>query len=153
MKSLPWFERNLLLRILNALMLIAAGELCFAETSDEITIGQIYDKGLSEGKSYSLLDYLSNKIGPRLSGSPGAAAAVERSRHVNEEFGFDPVWQQPGDGTYIWYLYFELCDSCCCWNFRYQLRTRFGGGDQRVDRGARPVLLSTWPTGSKKTIG
>lgn len=67
----------------------------FSQSSDEITIRKIYDKALAEGKSYSMLDYLCNKIGSRLSGSPGAAAAVEWSRHTMEDFGFDSVWLQP----------------------------------------------------------
>ncbi len=67
----------------------------FAQSSDELTIRKIYDKALSEGESYAMLDYLCNKVGSRLSGSPGAAAAVEWSRHVMEEYGFDSVWLQP----------------------------------------------------------
>lgn len=81
--------------ILKTLLLIVISNLCLAQSSDETTIRQIYDKALAEGKSYSMLDYLSNKIGSRLSGSPGAAAGVEWSRHVMEDFGFDSVWLQP----------------------------------------------------------
>lgn len=66
-----------------------------AQSSDELTIRKIYDKALAEGQSYNMLDYLCNKVGARLSGSPGAAAAVEWSRHVMEEYGFDSVWLQP----------------------------------------------------------
>jgi len=67
----------------------------FAQSSDDLTLRKIYDKALAEGQSYAMLDYLCNKVGPRLSGSPGAAAAVEWSRHVMEEYGFDSVWLQP----------------------------------------------------------
>jgi hypothetical protein len=42
-----------------------------------------------------MLEHLAVKIGPRLSGSPGAAAAVEWSRHVMKEYEFDSVWLQP----------------------------------------------------------
>lgn len=70
--------------------LVAVGQ-----SSDELTIRKIYDKALAEGQSYAMLDYLSNKVGARLSGSPGAAAAVEWSRHVMEDYGFDSVWLQP----------------------------------------------------------
>lgn len=66
-----------------------------AQTQDELVIKQIYNKALVDGKSYPMLEYLSTKIGARLSGSPGAAAAVEWSRHVMEDFGFDSVWLQP----------------------------------------------------------
>lgn len=42
-----------------------------------------------------MLEHLTTRIGPRLSGSPGAAAAVEWSRHVMQEYEFDSVWLQP----------------------------------------------------------
>ncbi len=69
--------------------------MALAQSSDELTIRKIYDKSLAEGQSYQMLDYLCHKIGARLSGSPGAAAAVEWSRHVMEDSGFDSVWLQP----------------------------------------------------------
>jgi carboxypeptidase Q len=67
----------------------------FAQQSDEDMIKSIFNTELSQGKSYSMLEYLTTKIGARLSGSPGAAAGVEWSRHVMEQFGFDTVWLQP----------------------------------------------------------
>ena len=66
----------------------------YAQTQDESTIRQIYDKALTEGRSYPMLEYLATKIGPRLSGSPGAAAAVEWSRHEMDNFA-DSVILQP----------------------------------------------------------
>lgn len=72
------------------LFLIAA----VAQTQDESTIKQLFDKALTEGKSYQWLEYLSTKVGSRLSGSPGAAAGVEWSRHEMENFA-DSVWLQP----------------------------------------------------------
>lgn len=74
---------------------LVTGLIVQAQTKDETTIKQIFDQALSNGKSYSMLYELSVNIGPRLSGSPGAAAAVEWSRHVMEGFGFDSVWLQP----------------------------------------------------------
>jgi hypothetical protein len=67
----------------------------FAQSTDEALIKQIYAKELTEGKSYEMLEYLTTRIGARLSGSPGAAAAVEWSRQVMQEFGFDTVILQP----------------------------------------------------------
>ena len=66
-----------------------------AQTTDEAAIRQIYDEALANGKSYSMLEYLSTKIGARLSGSEGAAKAVDWSKKTMEEFGFDSVWLQP----------------------------------------------------------
>src|SRR6478609_8580228 len=67
----------------------------FGQTSDESTVKLIFDNALRNGKSYEMLNHLTTKVGSRLSGSPGAAAAVEWSRHVMEEYGFDSVWLQP----------------------------------------------------------
>lgn len=66
-----------------------------AVAQDEQAIRKIFDEALARGKSYEMLYDLTTKIGPRLSGSPGAAAAVEWSRHVMEDYGFDSVWLQP----------------------------------------------------------
>ncbi len=66
-----------------------------AIAQDENTIRTIFDEALAKGKSYEMLYDLTTKIGPRLSGSPGAAAAVEWSRHVMQDYGFDSVWLQP----------------------------------------------------------
>ncbi len=62
---------------------------------DESTVKLIFDNALQNGKSYEMLHHLSTKVGSRLSGSPGAAAAVEWSRHIMQDFGFDSVWLQP----------------------------------------------------------
>jgi carboxypeptidase Q len=82
-------------RFIPLFILLVISYASVGQSSDELNIRQIYNKALSEGKSYSMLEYLTTKIGPRLSGSPGAAAAVEWSRHVMEDFGFDSVWLQP----------------------------------------------------------
>ncbi len=66
----------------------------FAQT-DEAMVKKIFDEALSRGESYSMLEQLTKEVGPRLSGSPGAAAGVEWSRHVMEQYGFDSVWLQP----------------------------------------------------------
>jgi len=67
----------------------------FSQTSDEAMIKQIFDQALSKGKSYEMLYDLSVNVGPRLSGSPGAAAGVEWSRNAMRQLGFDSVWLQP----------------------------------------------------------
>jgi carboxypeptidase Q len=64
------------------------------QAQDASTIKQIYDAELTAGKSYSMLEYLSLKIGARLSGSPGAAAGVDWTRHIMEDFA-DVVKLQP----------------------------------------------------------
>jgi Zn-dependent M28 family amino/carboxypeptidase len=61
----------------------------------EENIRKIYDTELSTGHSYQNLRYLTKEIGNRLSGSPGAAAAVEWTRQLMESYGFDTVYLQP----------------------------------------------------------
>lgn len=83
--------KNLLL-----ILLIGVPALINAQSSqDGESLKQIYDEALKNGKSFDMLTELCTKIGPRLSGSPNAAAAVEWSRHMMEKNGFDSVWLQP----------------------------------------------------------
>lgn len=69
-------------------------DIAYGQSDDEKMIKRIFDEALTNGQSYEMLDYLSNNIGARLSGSPQAAAAVEWSRQVMESYGFDKVYLQ-----------------------------------------------------------
>ncbi|WP_281990021.1 M20/M25/M40 family metallo-hydrolase [Aquimarina aggregata] len=62
---------------------------------DSIILKKLYDTSLLNGKSYSWLDYLSNQIGGRLSGSINAQKAVEWGEKELKELGIDKVWLQP----------------------------------------------------------
>jgi len=62
---------------------------------DSLTIRKIYDKALLNGKSYDWLDYLSNNIGGRLSGSLEAEKAVRYTEAELKKLGLDKVWLQP----------------------------------------------------------
>ena len=77
------------------LTLVFSLHTAFAQQSDEAVIRQLFDEALARGQSYQMLEHLTTKIGPRLSGSPGAAAAVEFTRQIMTEYGFDSVWLQP----------------------------------------------------------
>ncbi len=55
----------------------------------------ITDTAMLEGKAHNMLRELCFDIGPRLSGSPQAAAAVEWSRQTMLKLGFDNVHLQP----------------------------------------------------------
>lgn len=70
-------------------------EVTSAQKNDEAMIKSIFDTSLKNGESYEMLEHLTTEIGSRLSGSPGAAAAVEWSRQVMTAYGFDSVWLQP----------------------------------------------------------
>jgi carboxypeptidase Q len=63
--------------------------------SDEEVFKTIYSTSLTNGKSYEWLDYLSNKIGGRLSGSKNAELAVQYTKTQLELLGLDKVWLQP----------------------------------------------------------
>lgn len=55
----------------------------------------IVDTAMLDGRAYSLLTELCTGIGPRLSGSPHAAAAVEWAQRVMLDYEFDNVHLQP----------------------------------------------------------
>lgn len=63
--------------------------------TDSIVVKNLFNKALSNGKSYQWLDYLSNNIGGRLSGSPQAQQAVEWGEKLMKDLHFDKVWLQP----------------------------------------------------------
>jgi hypothetical protein len=62
--------------------------------NDSVIIRKIYNEALTNGKSYSNLDYLANKIGGRLAGSPEAQKAVEWTFKAMKEAGADTVYLQ-----------------------------------------------------------
>ncbi len=61
---------------------------------DAFFIRSIYDAALIKGQAYDWLNYLSQRIGGRLSGSPQAAAAVEYTRQELLQLGLDTVYLQ-----------------------------------------------------------
>jgi hypothetical protein len=63
--------------------------------SDADNIKTIYKNALINGQSYQWLDYLSNEIGGRLSGSLNAELAVAYTKTELENLGLDSVWLQP----------------------------------------------------------
>jgi hypothetical protein len=68
-----------------------------SQTSQEnsVFIDKIYDEALSNGKSYEWLDYLSNQIGGRLSGSINYERSVKWSKEELDLLEIDSVWLQP----------------------------------------------------------
>lgn len=81
-------------------LLFVVGNYAFAKavqnsTADSLTMRSIYTTSLTEGNSYEWLEYLSNTIGSRLSGSAGAERAVQWTKEELEKAGLDKVWLQP----------------------------------------------------------
>lgn len=64
-------------------------------TKDSIMLKKLYNTALTDGKAYDWLDYLSNEIGGRLSGSVEAEYAVKYTEAQLNELGLDKVWLQP----------------------------------------------------------
>ncbi len=62
--------------------------------TDQQIIRTLYDNSLTNGMSYQWLDYLSNQIGGRLSGSENAEKAVQYTKSELEKLGLDKVWLQ-----------------------------------------------------------
>jgi hypothetical protein len=62
---------------------------------DAFFLRNIHNVALTKGQSYPWLDYLCNRIGARLSGSPASIAAVEYTKQMLDTLGLDSVWLQP----------------------------------------------------------
>lgn len=86
--------RNLLLLLI---ALIFSSEVISQKghVEDSLIIKNIFDAALLDGKSYDWLDYLSNEIGGRLSGSLEAELAVKYTEAELNKLGLDKVWLQP----------------------------------------------------------
>lgn len=66
-----------------------------AQNNDQNQIKEIYNSALTDGNGYAWLNYLSNQIGGRLSGSLQAQQAVDYTKKVLDSMGLDRVWLQP----------------------------------------------------------
>ena len=66
-----------------------------AQNTDQKQIDEIYKTALTNGSGYAWLNYLSNQIGGRLSGSLQAQKAVDYTNKVLDSMGLDRVWLQP----------------------------------------------------------
>ena len=62
--------------------------------ANSVFIEKIYDEALSNGKSYKWLDYLSNQIGGRLSGSINYERSVKWGKEELDLLELDSVWLQ-----------------------------------------------------------
>ena len=78
-----------------AFLLVAPYLVSAQEKSDEVMIASIYDEVLSNSPIYENLRVLCKDVGHRLSGSTGAAAAVEYTRQLMIAYDFDTVYLQP----------------------------------------------------------
>jgi carboxypeptidase Q len=82
------------MRKLFILVLFCSSFCANGQPGDSLTIRKIYDEALGKGQSYEWLRYLTQQIGPRLSGSEGAQKAVDWTKQLMEQQGFDRVFLQ-----------------------------------------------------------
>lgn len=75
-------------------LLLGSSLAASAQNSDSLFLRKIYDEALVNGKPYQNLEYLCKKIGPRLSGSANAQKAVDWTKKLMEQYGFDRVFLQ-----------------------------------------------------------
>lgn len=93
--------KNYILAILFALGLMAScknepkPETPLTNENDARVIKEFFDTALTKSEAYYNLEYLSNEIGGRLSGSPEAQEAVEWGEKLMKDYNFDKVWLQP----------------------------------------------------------
>lgn len=82
----------------NRLLLFVAGIMLHytvsAQVPDSVMFRRISDFVFMNGKSYENLRVLCKQVGPRLSGSAGAARAVEETYRMMKEMGADTVYLQ-----------------------------------------------------------
>ena len=86
-------QKNNFMRLLNYLFLIAFTFITYSQnsSSDSVFINKIYDEALSNGESYEWLDYLSNQIGGRLSGSINYDRSVKWGKEQLDLINIDSV--------------------------------------------------------------
>lgn len=77
-----------------ALLSLLFTSIIYSQNSDEKVLRDIYTFSLTNSKCYSWLDYLSNKIGHRMSGSVGAEKGVAYTKQQLETLGLDRVYLQ-----------------------------------------------------------
>lgn len=81
-------------KLLTLLFLVSSLFLKAQEEYDSVMLSRIFSDALTNTTGYQQLEYLCNNIGPRLGGSPQAAAAVEYMRQQMELIAPDSVYLQ-----------------------------------------------------------
>jgi len=122
------------MRILVLLALWFVVSPVLGQSDDEKQLKAIYDKSLTDGKAYEWLNYLSNQIGGRLSGSVEAQQAIEYTkRQLDEEKikGKIVFYNRPMDPTQI--STFQAYSGC--------VNQRYSGAEAAGKYGAAGVIV------------
>jgi hypothetical protein len=77
-----------------ALFLLFLTSISYSQSNDQKMLADIYKFSLTKSHCYSWLDYLSNTIGQRISGSVGAEKGVAYTKQQLETLGLDRVYLQ-----------------------------------------------------------
>ena len=85
------------MKYLSYLLIVAFSVSLHSQNTNENSffIDKIYDEALANGNSYEWLDYLSNQIGGRLSGSINYDRSVKWGMDELKMINIDTVWLQP----------------------------------------------------------
>ena len=87
-------NQNKIKKSILAGLVLLNGMVMVAQSQDEKMLKDIYNSSLTNGKCYSWLEHLSNKIGSRLSVSENAEKAVQYTKAQLETLGLDRVYLQ-----------------------------------------------------------
>ena len=86
-------QNNTMKKIFFTLLIILNFQTLFGQIkAHEIQIKEIFNQALTNSKAYDWLDYLSNQIGGRLSGSLGAERAVKWGNQILLDLELDNVY-------------------------------------------------------------
>lgn len=77
-----------------ALVFFLFTSMVYSQSKDQQMLADIYKFSLTQSSCYSWLDYLSNQIGQRMSGSAGAEKGVKYTKEQLETLGLDRVFVQ-----------------------------------------------------------
>ncbi|HLP31888.1 MAG TPA: M20/M25/M40 family metallo-hydrolase [Bacteroidia bacterium] len=81
--------------LLSFFLIVFAAPIYAQQNNDSLIVKQLFNEALNKGKAHENLRYLCKNIGHRLSGSANAQAAVEYTKRLMTEYGFDKVYLQP----------------------------------------------------------
>jgi hypothetical protein len=82
-------------KLMICILLFAACVSYSQQQRDSLMLNSIYKTALLNGQAYDWLDFLTNQIGGRLSGSLNAERAVDWSKEELEKLNLDRTWLQP----------------------------------------------------------
>jgi hypothetical protein len=77
-----------------ALILFLFASVAYSQNNDQKMLSDIYKFSLTNSNCYSWLDYLSNSIGSRMSGSVGAEKGINYTKEQLQALGLDRVYLQ-----------------------------------------------------------